>query len=121
MLEEINNIRKDIIEYVEVRMDLIKLHTAENISRLFSQVAIIAVIGYLLFLILLFMSLGAALFFGAFFNLYILGFFCVAIFYFFILVIFILLRKKIIERPIIKAIVKMFFPKFSDNEKESDS
>ncbi len=118
MLEEIENIRKDIMEYVEVRLDLIRLHTAESISRLLSQVATFAVIGYLLFLILLFMSLGAALYFGAIFNSNILGFFSVALFYFLVLIIFLILRKKIIERPVIQSMVKMFFPKFSDNEKE---
>jgi len=118
MLEEINNIRKDILEYVDVRLDLIRLHTAENISRLLSQVATLAVIGYLLFFILIFISFGVAYFFGEIFNSNILGFFCVAVFYFLILVVFLLFRKKIIERPIIQAMVKMFFPKFSDNEKE---
>jgi hypothetical protein len=59
MLDEINDIKKDVLEFIEVKLDLIRLHTAENLSRIFSNVATIAVTGYLLFLIVLFLSVAA--------------------------------------------------------------
>jgi hypothetical protein len=118
MLEDINNIKKDIQEYLEVRMDMIRLHTAENISRIFSSAVNTAIIGYLLFFILLFLSLSAGYFFASVLNSNVLGFFCVAGFYLLILVIFIIFRKQLIERPIIKAVMKLMFPKFIDDEKE---
>jgi hypothetical protein len=117
MLEDINNIKKDIQEYFEVRLDLIRLHTAENLSRIFSSAANIAIIGYMLFFILLFLSFAAGYFIGSRLNSNESGFLCVAGFYVLALVLFLIFRKQIVERPIVQAIVKLFFPKFNDNEK----
>jgi hypothetical protein len=117
MIEDIDNIRKDIQEYLEIKLDLIRLHTAENISRMLSSAINMTIIGYLLFFILLFLSFAAGFFLGSVLNSDELGFLCVAVFYIVILVIFLVLRKKIIERPVIKAIMKLFFPKFGEDEK----
>jgi uncharacterized membrane protein len=117
MLDEINDIKKDVLDFIDVKIDLIRLHTAENISRIFSNVAIIAVAGYLLFLIVIFLSFAAGFFIGSRLNSNELGFLCVAGFYLLLLVLFIIYRKQIVERPVIRAIVRLFFPKFDDNEK----
>jgi len=118
MLEEISNIKKDIEEYIEVKFDLLRLQTAENISRILSSsVSIVIVVG-LMCIILLFLSFAAGYFFASLLNSNGLGFLCVAGFYGLILVIFIILRKRIIQRPIIKAVVKLFFPKSGDYEKD---
>ena len=118
MLDEINDIKKDVLEFIEVKLDLIRLHTAENLSRIFSNVAIIAVAGYLLFLIVLFLSFAAGYFIGSRLNSTELGFLCVAGFYFLLLIIFLVYRKQIVERPVIKAVVRLFFPKFEDDERK---
>ena len=116
MLEDIINTRKDIQEYIQVKIDLIRLHTAENLSRIFSSAANAVIIGYLLFFILLFLSFAAGYWFGSFLHSNELGFVCVAGFYLLVLVIFLIFRKQIIEKPVIKAIMRLFFPKFSDDE-----
>jgi hypothetical protein len=121
MLEDIDNIRKDILEYVEIRLDLIRLHTAENISRMMSSAINLTIIGYLLFFILLFLSFATGFFLGSVFKSNELGFLSVGFFYIIILVLFVILRKKIVERPVIKAIMKLFFPKFSDDENNKRS
>jgi hypothetical protein len=118
MLDEINDIKKDVLEYIEVKLDLIRLHTAENLSRIFSNVAIIAVAGYLLFLIVIFLSFAAGFFIGSRLNSTELGFLCVAGFYFLLLILFLAYRKQIVERPVIKSVVRLFFPKFDDNGKK---
>jgi hypothetical protein len=118
MLEDIGNIKKEIREYLEVRLDLIKLQTAEILSRLFSSALNTAIIGYLLFLILMFLSFAAGYFIASLLNSNELGFLCIAGFYILVLVIFLLLRKHIVERPVIQVIVKLLFPKFSDDEKK---
>ena len=111
MLEDFNNIKKDFLEYIQVQFDLIRLQTAENISRIFSNAANAAIIGYLVFFILLFLSFAAGFFISSRLNSDELGFLCVAGFYFLLLIIFIMLRRQIVERPVIKAIIKLFFPK----------
>lgn len=118
MIDEFNDIKKDLQEYVEVRMNLIKLHTAENISRILSQTATFAIIGYLLFFILLFFSFAVGFFLAERFHSNELGFLTVSGIYLILLLLFLTIRKRVIEKPIIKAIVKLFFPKFSDDEKE---
>ena len=118
MLDEINDLKKDVLEYIEVKLDLVRLHTAENLSRIFSNVATIAVIGYLLFFIILFISIAAGYFIGSLLDSNELGFLCVAGFYTLLLILFLVFRKQIVERPVIKAIVRLFFPKFEDYEKK---
>jgi len=117
MLEDFNNLKDDIREYLDVRLDEIRLHTAESLSHILNSAASIVIIGYLFFFILLLISFALSYFFGELFNSEMLGFLTVAAFYIVILIIFLLLRKKIVERPIIKAVVKLLFPKLGDNEK----
>jgi len=117
MVDDLNNIKKDIREYIEVRLDLLRLHTAEHISRLFSNAVSAAVIGYLLLIILLFISFAGGYFFGSLLHSNELGFLCVAGFYTVVLVIFLVFRKQVVDRPVIKALMRLFFPKFSDDEK----
>ena len=118
MLEEINDIKTDVLKFVEVKLDLIRLHMAENLSRIFSNVAIIAIAGYLLFLIVMFLSFAAGYFIGSLLKSNELGFLCVAGFYFLLLILFLVYRKRIVERPVIQAVVRLFFPKFDDDEKK---
>jgi hypothetical protein len=117
MIENIENIRREIQEYVEVKFDLIRLHTAENLSRILTSMTTVVIGGYLLFLILMFLSFAAGFFFGSLLGSNEAGFLCVAGFYFILLVIFLVFRKKIVERPIIKAVVRLLFPKFTEDEK----
>jgi hypothetical protein len=117
MSEDINNIKKDIQDYLEIKLDQIRLHTAENISRILSSAISIAILGYLLFFILLFLSFAAGYFFASLLHSNEMGFLYVAGFYGLVLIIFLIFRKRIIERPVIKAMVKLFFPKFSEDEK----
>ena len=118
MLDDINDLRKDILEYIEVKLDLIRLHTAENLSRIFSNVATIALIGYLVFFIIFFISFAAGFFIGSLLDSNELGFLCVAGFYTLLLILFLVFRKQIVERPVIKAMVRLFFPKFEEDEKK---
>jgi hypothetical protein len=118
MLDDINDLKKDVLEYIEVKLDLIRLHTAENLSRIFSNVATVAVIGYLLFFIILFISFAAGFYIGSLLGSNELGFLCIAGFYTMVLILFLVFRKQVVERPVIKAIVRLFFPKFEDDEKK---
>lgn len=117
MSDELNNIKKDIQDYLEIKLDQIRLHTAESISRILSSALNKAILGYLLFFILLFLSFAAGYYFGSILHSDELGFLCVAGFYVLVLIIFLIFRKSIIERPVIKAIVKLFFPKIVNDEK----
>lgn len=118
MLEDLSNLKNELQDYVEVRLDLIRLHTAENVSRMFSSAATIVVVGYLMFFILLFGSFALGFYLGKILESTELGFLAVSAIYFIILLVFLVFRKQIVEKPIIKAIVQLFFPRFKDDEKE---
>jgi hypothetical protein len=117
MLEEFNKVKDDIRDYIEVKFDLLRLQIAESLSGIISKTATLVIIGYLLFFILLFLSLAAGYFCATLLGSNELGFLCVAGFYGLLLVLFLALKRRIIEKPVIKAIVKLLFPKTGDNEK----
>jgi hypothetical protein len=116
MIENIDNIRKEVQEYVEIKLDLIRLHTAEHLARLLSSASAIVIAGYLAFFILMFLSFAGGFFIGSLLHSNEAGFLCVAGFYFLVLVIFLVFRKQIVERPVIKAVVRLLFPKFDNDE-----
>jgi len=118
MIEDINQIKKDLLEYLDIRLDMIRLHTAEVLSKIFSRILILAIIGYLLFFILLCLSFAAAFLIGSLLDSNQLGFLLVALFYVLLLVLFMIFKKQIIEKPVIKAFVQLLFPKFTDDEKQ---
>ena len=116
MIENIDNIRKEVQEYVEIKLDLIRLHTAEHLARLLSSASTIVIAGYLAFFILMFISFAGGFFIGSLLHSNEAGFLCVAGFYFLVLVIFLVFRKQIVERPVIKAVLRLLFPKFDNDE-----
>lgn len=118
MLDEIDNIKKDILEYIEVKLDLIRLQAVENLSRIFSNAATIAIAAYLLFLAVIFLSFATGFFIGSLLQSNASGFLCVGGFYILLLIFFLLLRKRIVEQPVIKAMIRLLFPKFGDDGKK---
>jgi hypothetical protein len=117
MLEELNNLTKDIREYIKVQFDLVKLHFAENISRILSRAANIAIILYLTSFILMFGSFSAAFFLSSMLDSNVLGFLCITGFYFLLLFIFLMIRKSLVEKPVIKAVINTIFPKNNNDKK----
>jgi hypothetical protein len=117
MFDDLGNTNKEIREYLEARLDLIKLQAAENVSRIVSNMMVIIILCLLSSLVLIFLSFSAGYYLASLMNSNILGFLCVAGFYLLMLLIILLFRKKIIERPVIKSVVRIFFPEPGDDEK----
>jgi Putative Actinobacterial Holin-X, holin superfamily III len=118
MLEEIGNIKKDIREYIEIKLDLLKLQAAENISKIISNAAVVIILILFLSLILFFLSFAAGYFMASLLHSNELGFLCVAGFYFLLMLIILIFRKKIIDRPVIKSVIKIFSHKTGADEKK---
>ncbi|MBK3518116.1 phage holin family protein [Carboxylicivirga marina] len=112
--EEINEVKDDFEEYINARLDLTKLHAAENLSRFFSGMLIKMGLFYLFFFVLLFISLAIAFWLNHIFEGEGIGFFMVASFYLLIAIIFFGLRKVLIQKPIIQSFIQLFFPKYTD-------
>ncbi len=111
--DEINEVKDNFEEYLNAKLDLAKLHAAENLSRFFSGMLIKMGLFYLFFFVLLFISIAVAFGLNTFFDGNHTGFFIVAGFYFLCAIVFLLLRKVLIQQPIIKSFIQLFFPTYN--------
>lgn len=112
----IDEVKNEFEDYVDKRISLLKLHLVEELSRFTAGFAVKLGILYLLFFVFMFLSLAAAFFLGDLLGSNGLGFTLVAGFYLVMAVIFWLSRRIWVEKPIIQAFIKIFFPKFEDDE-----
>ncbi len=115
---EIEELKKEFEEYVHAQIDLTKLHIAGELSRFLTSFMTKTIILYLLFFVFMFFSLAGAFLLGQWFGSYPLGFASIGIIFLLALVIFWLLRKQLIERPVVQRFIELMFPKFDHDEEE---
>jgi len=115
--EEISDIQKEIVSYVQNKIDLSKLQLAEDFSRLLSGIAVKVILFYIGFFVLMLSSIAGAFAIGSTTGSNELGFLIVAGFYVILGFVFYLLRSVLIHTPIIRAIVQLFFPNFTKYDK----
>ena len=115
---ELEELRKELEEYVKVRVDLTKLHIAGELSRFFSNLMTKTVLLYLFFFVFMFFSLAAAFLLGKWMGSYALGFALMGGLFLLAALVFWLLRKRIIERPVVQHFIELMFPKFDHDEEE---
>lgn len=113
---EIDELKKELEEYLQIRVDLVKLHIAGELSRFFSSFMTKTVLLYLFFFVFMFFSLAAALLLGSWLNSYALGFAIMGGVFLLAALIFWLLRKQLIERHVVHRFIELMFPKFDDND-----
>ena len=113
---EFSEVKNEVESYVQNKIDLTKLHIAEDLSRFTSGVAVRLILYYIAFFVLLFLSMAGAYYIGRLLNSTELGFVTVAGFYFLAGIIFLLFRGKLVQAPIIKAFIHLFFPNYNQYE-----
>ncbi len=122
MRERINNemrgTKGDIEEYINARIDMVKLHTAEGVSKFISTILVRMVVLYVMFFVLLFASVAVSFWLGEIFDSKAIGFIIIAGFYLFVGLIVIALRRFIIERPVITSIIHLLFPNYGHYDEE---
>ncbi len=116
--EEIADVKNEINNYIQSRIDLTKLQAAEDLSRFVSGIAIKLVLFYIAMFVLLFVSMAGAFAIGTYLESNELGFLAVAGVYFLFAIIFYLFKGKLVQTPIIKTFIQMFFQNFSKYDKE---
>lgn len=114
--ENLVEVKEEFEEYVTKRIDLVKLHIVEDLSKATSRFGIKLGVSYLLFFVLLFFSLAGAFYLGEILSSLALGFIIIGSFYLVVMVIFYLLRRILVERPVIKSFINLLFPKYDDDE-----
>jgi hypothetical protein len=116
--DEISDIKNEISSYVQNKIDLSKLHLAEELSRFVSNMAIkIILLNFLLF-VLFFLSVALGIFIGKRVDSYELGFIFVSGGYVLIGLFIYVFKQPLIQTPIIKAFIQLFFPNFNKYDKE---
>ncbi|MEO5592450.1 MAG: phage holin family protein [Chitinophagaceae bacterium] len=110
---------QDLIEsYVNNRLRLLKLQTAEKSSRVVTLLFAGLVTGIFSFFILLFLSLVAAYYFSEKLHSQFYGFGIVALIYIVLLLIALYLRKKFLDKYIFGRVVKILFDSNTDDDEE---
>lgn len=116
--DSLSEMKVEFKEYVENRIDLVKLHVVEKLSKITAGFAVKMGVLYLLFFALTFLSLAMAFFLGSLLDSNTLGFLAVAMLYLMVALIFYAMRRKLVEKPIIKNYINLFFPNFDDHEEQ---
>ncbi|MEO6314467.1 MAG: phage holin family protein [Chitinophagaceae bacterium] len=108
---------QDLLEqYVNNRLRLFKLQTAEKSSRLVTLLFAGLVMGILSFFILLFASIMAAVYFSEKLQSQFYGFGIVALIYILLLLLAIYLRKRFLDKYIFGRVIKILFDSNADDD-----
>jgi len=96
--------------YVKYKVDYYKLHVAERLTTFFTFAIGGVLLLAMLSLFMLFTSLAAAMYLGDAMGNNILGFLIVGLVYLGGIVVLLMLRGKMIQKPILKIIIRELFP-----------
>lgn len=111
---------QDLLEsYVNNRLRLLKLQTAEKSSRVVTLLFAGLVIGILAFFILLFLSIMAGYYFSELFQSQFYGFGIVTLIYILLLLLALYLRKAFLDKFIFGKVIKILFDSNADDDEEN--
>jgi hypothetical protein len=108
MEEERNRIESlahNLRHYIDTRWNLLVLNTSDKASNIISSVASILLMAVSMIFVLLFLSIGAALWIGRSVNDSSVGFLYVGIFYLIVAAVLYALRKKLIKIPVMNKLI----------------
>lgn len=115
--EDITQLKDELESIALTKIDLVKIQLSKNISKLASSLTSIIILFYLSSLVLFFASISLALKMGESMG-YINGFLIISGAYAILGIIFIIIKKKIIDTPIITSVMEAFFPQKKEDGKE---
>ncbi|HMR42454.1 MAG TPA: hypothetical protein PKC40_01410 [Saprospiraceae bacterium] len=96
-------------EFVNLQFEYLRLEIAERSGKVLSSLITVAVIGLIALIVLLFVSLTAAIFLGAAIGSYTGGFLLISAFYALTGIVVYYFRKPLIASPIVSLVIKEFF------------
>jgi uncharacterized membrane protein len=108
--------RQRLEQYVQDRLLLLKLQMVEKVSQLIALLFAGLTLALLAFFILLFVSIMAGYYFANITGSLYIGFGIVAMFYIILFVLIVSLRKKVIEKYIVDAVIKIFMDKSASDD-----
>ncbi len=102
-------LKEQLTEYVELRVDLFKATSVDKLSKAAGQMITALVIMVLVFFTILFSSLVAGFYFSEWLGSLLKGFGLVALGYVLLLIVVVLFRKRIIQIPVVNAIITLMY------------
>ena len=93
-------------EYLETRMDLVKLKAVKKSSEVVSSIASQAILAVIFFFFFIVLNIGIGLWLGDLMNKNYYGFFTLAAFYLIAGLIIYVVKDKLIKTPVANAIIK---------------
>lgn len=118
--EKISSIYSGINDYIDKRIDLMRMELISAASHSITKLASSFVLMLMIFAFSFFTGITAAIYLSQLFDSYILGFGSMALFFLVLLLIYIFLRKDYIEKQIYKWSI-MLLTKEVDNKKQAKS
>lgn len=103
------SIFEKVKDYIETYIELKKLTIIEKAVLTLSSVILVILLAIVFIMVLLFASVGLALYLGDIFNSNYIGFFAVALIYIIILVIVLLMSKNYIKNPLVNLFIAKIF------------
>ena len=105
----IEDLGKEASEYIDLRLDDLKLRTAKGLSMTLSKLLYMLLILFVVSIILTAVAIGGVMLLGELIGSYAGGAAIVAAFFLLILGVLLLLRKKLFRDTFVPLFVKMFF------------
>ena len=115
----ISELRKELNQYVNLRMELMQLTIYEKSAKVVAAFASSMVMAFLGFFLMLFVFLALANWFGEILGSLAVGYGIVAGFYLIMLLIFMAVRKKYFEQPIVDKMIDVLME--DDDETKTKS
>jgi hypothetical protein len=106
---KIGTIADNVKDYVETRAKLYMLDAADKTSSTLASLGYYMVMGVAMVFVLLFLSIGAAVWIGHAYGETSMGFLIIGIFYLLILIVVYLGRNALVKVPIVNSILKQLF------------
>lgn len=103
-----------LVAYLKDRFELFKIQLAERSAREFSALFAKVVVGLMLLASILFLSGGLAIYLGKLWGRLELGFAVVGGIYFLLFLILALLRRSLLQRPVMSSMIRRFFKEGDD-------
>ena len=113
--------RQHLEGYIQDRLLLLKLQTAEKTARLAGVLFTGVVLALLSFFVLLFLSIMGGYFFASLTGSLYWGFGIIAFFYLLLLTLVVKFRKVLIEKWVADTIIKIFFEREKEENNEANN
>ena len=101
-----NQLFDNVGDYIETRIDLLKLSSTKKVSDLTSDIAVSLVLAFVFLIFLLLLNIGIGWWLGEKLGKIHYGFFALSGFYLLVGIIFFFLKDSFIKRPVANAVIR---------------